>query len=494
MARINRQATAHTQFGLGQIQLHVILEMLRRSLQGLQCRRVTFKRRQLGRERRTTPQPIGNIGQVTQRAGIVTFQNVGVEIRLLAAADGGDEVAEVCAIPSTVAGAAGRRQLRERSGLVAVLRIVGRAGDDPRFQMIDVADPLRAEGLRRAAARLKNQLRLTKVEHGDLRIGRLTLILISKPPADAQHALGQRGSRNGPACQIHFVNTLVTNIPVAEIPEPMPVIGHQVLVERLLGCRARPQVEIQHRGGRLGRLHPDTIAILVAQAARDQQFAQLARLDDFHHVGLVRIAAILRAVLHDAVVFASSLHSHAPFVHVVTAGLFDVHVFAGLARPDGHQRVPVIGGRDRHGIDILIVQRLANVGDLLRCDAALLFDRLRPRCKSALIGIDQIGDLHTLALHARISPDVRRPAAIQTGDGNANRFIGPENIAGRFRAANGKRRSSQQCRLLHKFAAIQTSTRSRRHRRTLRNKIGSDIRHNRPLCRTQPRHATINRS
>ena len=53
----------------------------------------------------------------------------------------------------------------------------------------------------------------------------------------------------------------------------------------------------------------------------------------------------------------------AAFPHRVGRRLLDVHVLAGLHRPDGGERVPVIGDRDDDRVDVLVVERAAEVLD-----------------------------------------------------------------------------------------------------------------------------------
>jgi len=43
------------------------------------------------------------------------------------------------------------------------------------------------------------------------------------------------------------------------------------------------------------------------------------------------------------------------------AGFFDVDIFAGLAGPDGHERVPVIGSGDGDGVDVFVFEEPANI-------------------------------------------------------------------------------------------------------------------------------------
>jgi len=67
----------------------------------------------------------------------------------------------------------------------------------------------------------------------------------------------------------------------------------------------------------------------------------------------------LATVLTDAVVFFYSGNKLAAFKGVVRTGFLDVNVFAGLDRPDGLERVPMIGRGDGDGIDVFVFEELA---------------------------------------------------------------------------------------------------------------------------------------
>jgi hypothetical protein len=77
-------------------------------------------------------------------------------------------------------------------------------------------------------------------------------------------------------------------------------------------------------------------------------------LDSF---GQQPTAACLRAHLHDPIAPARRLDHPPAFDDVVADGFLDVDILAGLAGQDGHQRVPVVGRRDRHRIDVAVVER-----------------------------------------------------------------------------------------------------------------------------------------
>jgi hypothetical protein len=66
-------------------------------------------------------------------------------------------------------------------------------------------------------------------------------------------------------------------------------------------------------------------------------------------------------VLYDSTVFLRGADELTSFPKVVGTGFLDVDILAGLASPNGHQRMPVIGRCDGYRIDRSILQQLANV-------------------------------------------------------------------------------------------------------------------------------------
>src|SRR5205823_168744 len=116
---------------------------------------------------------------------------------------------------------------------------------------------------------LEDELGLAEVHDADLSVGRLPLVVIAEPAAEAEHGLGvsragTRGTRDQPAGDIHLVNALVADVAVAEVPEPVPVVMDQVLVIRLAGGRTEPEVEIDWGRRRRAGLETDTATGLVA--------------------------------------------------------------------------------------------------------------------------------------------------------------------------------------------------------------------------------------
>src|SRR5207253_10587248 len=99
-------------------------------------------------------------------------------------------------------------------------------------------------------------------------------------------------------------------------------------------------------------------AVLVNEAAGDQEFAVFARFGELGQRCPRGLATTLRAVLDDAVVLAGRLERDRAFMDVVAGRLLDVDVLAGLAGPDRHEGVPVVGRRDGDGVKVLVVERL----------------------------------------------------------------------------------------------------------------------------------------
>ena len=123
--------------------------------------------------------------------------------------------------------------------------------------MGDVADLLPVETSGLQAADLEDELGVAEVHDADLGVGRLPLVVIAEPAAQADDGLGERRAgavparargRDQPAGDVHLVDALVADVAVAEVPEPVPVVMDQVGVIRLLRGRAEPDVEIELLG------------------------------------------------------------------------------------------------------------------------------------------------------------------------------------------------------------------------------------------------------
>src|SRR5947209_20468591 len=72
-------------------------------------------------------------------------------------------------------------------------------------------------------------------------------------------------------------------------------------------------------------------------------------------------AWLLRAGLHDAVVFAGGVHHLAAFANEQRTRLLDVYILPRRARHDGEQSMPMIWCRDDHGLDFPVFEQLSKI-------------------------------------------------------------------------------------------------------------------------------------
>ncbi len=135
--------------------------------------------------------------------------------------------------------------------------------------------------------------------------------------------------------------------------------------------RPGPQVIVHPRGDGLGTVHPpNTAPALVAQAPGDQNLAYLPLLEVLDRFCQSCVGTTLGADLHDPIVLLRRLDQFPPFPNVVRNGLFDVHILAGLTRPDRDQGMPVIGRGDHDGINVCLLQQFAHVDIGVDCFTA----------------------------------------------------------------------------------------------------------------------------
>src|SRR5262245_21033201 len=188
---------------------------------------------------------------------------------------------------------------------------------------------------------LPHQASARKIEGRDLRVRRFLVVIVEILAAAARYALG-RVETEDMAGEIEAVNAVVAQFAGPVIPEPVPVVMKAILVERPLRRRPKPEIVIDAVGNRAVRLVADGFAVAADPASGKRNFAELARLDEFAGAGDMSGATPLCPHLHHALVLAGRLDHLAAFDEVVRDRFLDVHVLAGLAGPDGRQRVPVV--------------------------------------------------------------------------------------------------------------------------------------------------------
>ena len=87
--------------------------------------------------------------------------------------------------------------------------------------------------------------------------------------------------------------------------------------------------------------------------------ADTAALNEIDGVAELTPAALLHAALEDPVAGADGVREGFAFFDGVGDGLFEVDVFAGARASQATVHVPVVGGGDEDGVDLLVVEHLA---------------------------------------------------------------------------------------------------------------------------------------
>ena len=139
------------------------------------------------------------------------------------------------------------------------------------------------------------------------------------------------------------MHALVADLAVAVFPEVVPVVMDvepgllAVHVDHVLvvGRRPLPQGPVQIFGHRSRFAVADraAIAVLVNVAARFDDLADEAVVDQLHVANERRVGAALGAVLDDAVVLFGGGHKLPAFINVVRHRLLDIDILARLTAP-----------------------------------------------------------------------------------------------------------------------------------------------------------------
>ena len=152
-------------------------------------------------------------------------------------------------------------------------------------------------------------------------------------------------------------------------------------------------------------------------------------MDELDRVAHRRPAAIHRADLHDLVVARRRLDHLAAFPHGVRRGLLDVDVLAGLQRPDGGERVPVVGRGDDDGVDVLVVEHAPQILDEARLEGG---DVLQARVVDPLrrqVRVDVAERLDLDVLEPREAALQRVALAADADAGGDDAIVGAEDAA-----------------------------------------------------------------
>ena len=188
----------------------------------------------------------------------------------------------------------------------------------------------------------------------------------------------------------------------------------------------------------------DVQARLEAQAARHVDLADAAVLHELDRLAHGGPAAVHRAGLHDLVVGARGVRHQAAFQDGVRGRLLDVDVLAGLERPDGGERVPVVRRGDDDGVDVLVVEHAPEILREARLERRDVLEQRRvvgARGEQVLVDVAERLDLDVLQF--REAP--LEPVALAADtDAGAHDLVVRADDRG-CRPAAQPRRASQRC-------------------------------------------------
>ena len=372
---------------------------------------------------------VGDVAKVAKGAGVVAFEDVGVLLAAVAAADGVDEVFEDVAVVELEVNFA-----EVLAGSLSVFEELA-LSDDASFEVeFVVHDAREVAHFADEAAGFEDELSLAVIKDGELHVGGLALVgvvgAVDVASADGDNGFGEGGVFDGPAGDVHLMNALVADVAVAEVPEPVPVVVDEVAMEGLFGGGAEPEVEVYVAGNFFVGFVADAPAGFAAVAFGDEEFSVLAAVDGGDLLGPAAAGAALGAVLDDAVVFAGGLDALAAFEDVVAAGFLDVDVFAGLASPNGDEGVPVVGRGDGNGVDAFVFQELADVGVGGDFGGVVFFQLVDSAADDIVVNVAESGDAD--AGNAAEAVDVGASASVDADNGDSDVFIGAEDFGVRM--------------------------------------------------------------
>jgi len=370
----------------------------------------------------------GDIGLVTDGGAEVADFDVGHEFFGVVVADGGNEVGGV--------GAAAVALVLVDAFAVLVEGPTAAAGDtNVAVFALDVVTATGAEVDRAVVAAafgvgevtdIDDDFDAIVIEEGEVHVGGFAVIVPEEAVTGGDDAGGDVVPAEDMAEVIDVVDAPVTHFAVAPIPLPMPVVMELLAHDGGHGGWAGPEVVVDMigNGGGGGDL---------ADGFTGGEFGAMDPLDFAVASGLdIACAfldggagALLGAGLDDPVVFAGSLDHFTTFPDGMADGFFDVDVFSCLAGPDGQEGVPMVGGGDDDGVEVIAVQGVADVAVAFESGGvAFLFlaGFLDSLIEDHLVGVAEGDDVDIG--QAEEAFDVAVSLAADSGHGDADLVIG----------------------------------------------------------------------
>ena len=253
---------------------------------------------------------------------------------------------------------------------------------------------LRVEGFGFQSARFGDDGLLTEVEQGDLCVGCITDIGVAEATAVAHDLVAQPVHPEAPAADVEGVDIVVPDLTSSGLPHPVPVIVESSALRHDERCGASPEVVIASWGDRAFDGTADRAASSIDDALCEADIPEFAFVHVAHGLSQSASGTVLGSGLTDPREFACGFDHATAFDDVVADRFFDVRIFSSLHRPNGGERVPVVGCCDEYDIDGGIVEDAAQVLELGGVGSAEVFDDGGKFIYAVEIGIADVGDGH----------------------------------------------------------------------------------------------------
>src|SRR4051794_33115051 len=248
------------------------------------------------------------------------------------------------------------------------------------------------------------------------------------------------------------MDSLIAEIAVAGVPDPMPVVMESVLGEGLQGRRPGPQIVVDARRDRLDGRMPNGVAPLITKASCQVPLTDQARLHLVHGFANGCARTALAPVLADHLILLNGPDQLPAFPPIVRTRLLEVHVLPSLRRPDAHERMPVVRGRNRNGIEVFVFEQLAKIDFRLGLWKSHAFGIGEPFPEDIFINITEAGNFNTR--DAFIPLDMIPSATAHPHDGQTNPVVRSHDLSrgsGRGETGSGGSKAGFQktspCRL-----------------------------------------------
>ncbi len=229
---------------------------------------------------------------------------------------------------------------------------------------------------------------MIKVKKGNLCIRCFRIIIHDKTSAKTPYSQRHTGIVHDKAGIIDLMGTQIAHVSVSGVPEPVPVIMQVFAHQRFQGRRAGPEIIIDIFRDFLRAFHfANSFPEFIPDTMNPLNISEMTFADILYRIPKAGIRAILCAGLYNSAVFLCRFHNFTPFPDIVRDGFLHIYILSGLAGPDGHQGMPVIGRSDNDGIDIFIIQQMADIGIRVEGKLVFFFELFLSFCQNMLIDI-----------------------------------------------------------------------------------------------------------